>query len=115
MSKQIVKPFVPANALIFFNSKLVHANTPSKKPRDELDSSGNPLPNRLAVAVAFSPKSRRSQATLKRKRDAYFAGRTSNHWPCDRFSLKLPRVWDHIKGGKKLPTPPDDASRLALL
>merc|ERR1711879_1056780 len=97
---------------LFWNSKLVHANTPSTKPR--FTKAGKPFPNRLAMAVVFAPRDRRSEETRKRKCEAYLAGRTSNHWPCDRFSLKRPRPWDHIKGGKRLPKPRKDSDRLAL-
>lgn len=112
---QSIKPYVPENGFLLFDSKLVHGNCPATEPRNETSSSGQPLPNRLAVAVAFAPRSRRSEETRQRKIQAYFGARTSNHWPCDRFSLKQPRPWNFVKGGKTLPQPVQDPKRIRLL
>eukprot|EP00930_Biecheleria_cincta_P015637 TRINITY_DN12975_c0_g1_i2.p1 TRINITY_DN12975_c0_g1~~TRINITY_DN12975_c0_g1_i2.p1 ORF type:complete len:229 (-),score=44.22 TRINITY_DN12975_c0_g1_i2:137-823(-) len=59
MFEKAMKPLVPADSLILFNSKLLHASTPAAKPRES--DAANPVPNRLAVAVAFAPRERRSQ------------------------------------------------------
>ncbi|OLP92440.1 hypothetical protein AK812_SmicGene25753 [Symbiodinium microadriaticum] len=108
---KLVRPYVPAGGLLLFNSKLIHANDPGTVRRSEADG----LPNRLALAVAYSPRKRRSEATRKRKIQAYFNGSTSNHWPCDRFSLKTFRRNNAVRGSRKLPEPPKDAKRLRLL
>jgi len=106
---------MPANSLLLFNSRLVHANTTGTKRREEKGPGNLPLPNRLALAVCYAPRRRRSEETRTRKEEAYLAGKTANHWPCDRFSLKRPRLWDYTKGGRTLPKPPRVAKRLALL
>jgi len=115
LEAQMVKPYMPANSLLLFNSRLVHANTTGTKRREEKGPGNLPLPNRLALAVCYAPRRRRSEETRTRKEEAYLAGKTANHWPCDRFSLKRPRLWDYTKGGRKLPKPPRVAKRLALL
>lgn len=110
----VIKPYVPPNSLLVFNSRLVHANAPARERRQDTQA-GMPLPNRLGVAVCFAPRARRSEATRLKKEIAYFGGKTANHWPCDRFNLKRPHLWDHVRGGQKLPRPPKDPKRLALL
>mmetsp|Transcript_70043 Transcript_70043/g.163912 ORF Transcript_70043/g.163912 Transcript_70043/m.163912 type:complete len:380 (-) Transcript_70043:21-1160(-) len=108
---KLIRPYVPAGGLLLFNSKLIHANDPGTVRRSEADG----LPNRLALAVAYAPRKRRSEATRTRKIQAYFNGSTSNHWPCDRFSLKTFRRNNAVRGSRKLPEPPKDAKRLRLL
>jgi len=110
-----IKPYVPAGGLLVFNSKLVHANDPGRELRAESDSAGSAVPNRLAVALAFCPRERRSEATRKQKEKAYFNGSTSNHWPCDRFSLKSINPSSHIAACQRLPEPIRDQKRLKLL
>eukprot|EP00931_Biecheleriopsis_adriatica_P027994 TRINITY_DN16743_c1_g1_i1.p1 TRINITY_DN16743_c1_g1~~TRINITY_DN16743_c1_g1_i1.p1 ORF type:complete len:473 (+),score=75.02 TRINITY_DN16743_c1_g1_i1:47-1465(+) len=112
---RVIKPELPADSLLLFDSKLIHANDPGTTSRNEKDSKGVLLPDRLAVAVAFAPAERRSENTLKKKQEAYFKQSTSNHWPCDRFSLKKRSFQDYVKGGRFLPVPKNCSKRLKLL
>jgi len=116
LEAQVQKPNLPPNTMLFFNSRLVHANQAATAMRSNEASSGMPRLGRLGVCVAMAPSARRSQATLKRKETAYLRGQCSTHWPCDNFSLKAPPRWQTpLKGGQQLPFPPADPDRLALL
>eukprot|EP00930_Biecheleria_cincta_P054802 TRINITY_DN41201_c0_g1_i1.p1 TRINITY_DN41201_c0_g1~~TRINITY_DN41201_c0_g1_i1.p1 ORF type:complete len:409 (+),score=60.02 TRINITY_DN41201_c0_g1_i1:200-1426(+) len=111
-----VKPDVPADSLVFFNSRLVHASVCGQgvqRPRTHGDV---PRPARLGLCVAYAPRSRRSESTRRRKEKAYLDGQCSSHWPCDKFSLKpQPKHYQLLKGAVSLPKPLRIESRLALL
>ena len=110
---EVVKPNVPPDSMVFFNSRLVHASlcgSPQAPPRN------TPRPARLGLCVAYAPRSRRSEVTRRKKEKAYFEGKCSSHWPCDRFSLKPPlKHYQVLKGAVSLPPPPPSAERLSLL
>lgn len=111
-----VKPDVPPDSAVFFNSRLVHASVCGKVIRGPDPATKLPLPCRLGVCVAYAPRHRRSQETRVRKESAYLEGKCSSHWPCDNFSLKPPpRYFQNIPGAVRLPRPPADPERLALL
>mmetsp|Transcript_27837 Transcript_27837/g.54759 ORF Transcript_27837/g.54759 Transcript_27837/m.54759 type:complete len:490 (+) Transcript_27837:83-1552(+) len=113
---QALKLCIPADSAVFFNSRLIHANQAGAKVRPPDPVSSLPQPSRLGVAVAFAPRDRRSENTRIRKESVYFSGRASTHWPCDRFQVKkLNRVFQRIKGVRKLERPPAVPERLALL
>jgi len=67
-----IKPRVPDNGLILFNSRTIHASAPSSVVRWKEEAGKSlPRPNRVAVSVAMCPRSRRSNACLARKRRVY--------------------------------------------
>jgi len=114
---QAIKPDMPADSVIFFNSRLVHASVCGQgHARVHSTIEGLPRPARLGVCVAYAPRSRRSEATRRRKESVYLEGKCSSHWPCDSFSVKPPpRHFQVLKGAVSLPLPPKDPARLALL
>jgi len=113
-AQQAVKPWVPPDSLLVFNSRLIHAGEPSREER--LDpATGAKLPSRIALAVAFCPKRRRSEATRLRKLATYRSGLCSSHWADDHFVVKRASRFEYVPGLKKLPSPPDCPKRLALL
>mmetsp|Transcript_21580 Transcript_21580/g.50334 ORF Transcript_21580/g.50334 Transcript_21580/m.50334 type:complete len:433 (-) Transcript_21580:22-1320(-) len=113
---KVVKPNLPPNTMLFFNSRLVHANQPASTLRSNDPITNLPRPGRIGACVAMAPKSRRSSATLRRKEAAYYKGECSTHWPCDNFALKPKSKWQApLPGASRLPPPPEDPVRLALL
>lgn len=106
---QVLKPDVPPDSMIFFNSRLVHASQSGAQAPPQ-------RPARLGVCVAYAPRARRSEATRRKKEKAYLEGKCSSHWPCDRFSLKPPlKQYQLLKGATSLPPPPASGQRLSLL
>ena len=106
---QVLKPDVPPDSMIFFNSRLVHASQSGAQAPSQ-------RPARLGVCVAYAPRARRSEATRRKKEKAYLEGKCSSHWPCDRFSLKPPlKQYQLLKGATSLPPPPASGQRLSLL
>ena len=104
-----LKPNVPPDSVVFFNSRLVHAS---------VSGTGHVpgRPARLGVCVAYAPVARRSEPTRKKKEKAYLQGKCSSHWPCDNFSLKPPpKSFQILKGAVSLPPPQPLKERLALL
>lgn len=115
-SVEAFKPALPPDSAILFNSKLVHASSYGTTMREPDPDTGLPRPSRLGACVAFAPRSRRSEKTKTKKEAAYFQGKCSTHWPCDKFSLKPPhRVFQGVVGAQSLPPPPAVAERLAVL
>lgn len=105
---QAVKPDVPANALLVFDSRLLHASV------DAMTGKQGRL-ERLAIPVAMAPATRRGQGTKRKKEDLYYAGKASSHWPCDRMAPKRIAQWCYTIKGVKLPPPKADRERLALM
>lgn len=108
-SFQVLKPSVPPDSVVFFNSRLIHASvsgtqiTPGRAAR-------------LGLCVAYAPRARRSEQTRRKKEKAYLQGKCSTHWPCDNFSLKPPmKAYQMLKGARQLPPPPPLKERLDLL
>eukprot|EP00438_Fugacium_kawagutii_P018326 Skav212475 [mRNA] locus=scaffold385:379702:381305:- [translate_table: standard] len=105
-----LKPNVPPDSVVFFNSRLVHASVSGmgRVPHGQ--------PARLGVCVAYAPITRRSEQTRRKKEKAYLQGKCSSHWPCDNFSLKPPlKSFQILKGAVTLPPPRPLKERLALL
>jgi len=97
-----IKPRVPDNGLILFNSRTIHASTPSsvvrwkheaeyRRPRPAL-----PRPNRVGVSVSMCPRSRRSEACRSRKMRVYCNQGSTAHWPDDE--LHWPDEWTGVDG-----------------
>eukprot|EP00435_Cladocopium_sp_Y103_P064997 s1285_g26.t1 len=106
---QGMKPHMPPDSVIFFNSKLVHAS---------MDGTRAPTavrPLRLGRAVAFAPRERRSEECRVRKEAIYLMGGCTNHWPCNRMEEKKACRFEKLKDGAVLPAPPALAERLRLL
>mmetsp|Transcript_70828 Transcript_70828/g.196772 ORF Transcript_70828/g.196772 Transcript_70828/m.196772 type:complete len:335 (-) Transcript_70828:52-1056(-) len=82
-----IKPVVPRNHMLLFNSRLVHGSSPQVCDKA---ASGVAGVNRLAVPVQFMPKGRRSEETFERKRQAYMNGNGSNAKPDDSFKVRHP-------------------------
>lgn len=80
-----IKPVVPADHLLLFNSRTIHGSTP------EL-SYGSDVLTRLAVPVQFDPKAWRSSTTLEKKRKAYLDQRGSSANPTKHFRLMNPNL-----------------------
>lgn len=111
-----VKPDVPSDSILFFNSRLVHAAMGGRVLRADDPVTGLPRPSRLGACVAWAPRVRRSEKTRLRKEAMYFAGKCSTHWPCDRLAEKPPpKKWEILPGATPLPHPVADPSRLAML
>ena len=110
----VVKPNVPPDSIVFFNSRLVHASQTGACAPGLLSPCVRPA--RLGICVAYAPRSRRSEATRRKKEKAYLEGKCSSHWPCDRFSLKPPlKQYQILKGAVNLPPPSAIHERLSLL
>ena len=106
---QPLKPDVPPDSVVFFNSRLVHASVCGAGP-----VYGRPA--RLGVCVAMCPCARRSEVTRRKKEKAYLQGKCSTHWPCDNFALKPPmKSFQILKGAVSLPPPQPLKERLSLL
>eukprot|EP00435_Cladocopium_sp_Y103_P071750 s11_g38.t1 len=106
---QPLKPDVPPDSVVFFNSRLLHAS---------VCGTGHVCgrPARLGVCVAYAPVARRSEQTRRKKEKAYLQGKCSSHWPCDKFALKPPiKSFQILKGAVSLPPPQPLKERLLLL
>lgn len=104
-----LKPDVPPDSVVFFNSRLLHAS---------VCGTGHVCgrPARLGVCVAYAPVARRSEQTRRKKEKAYLQGKCSSHWPCDKFALKPPiKSFQILKGAVSLPPPQPLKERLSLL
>lgn len=110
-----VKPCMPPDSLLVFNSRLVHAGEAAREDRVDPET-GCPLMARIAVPLAFCPKTRRSEKVRQLKVNAYQRGLGATHWPDDRFCLKKASRWEYVKGLQTLPLPAmDKVERLNLL
>ena len=106
---QPLKPDVPPDSVVFFNSRLLHAS---------VCGTGHVCgrPARLGLCVAYAPVARRSEQTRRKKEKAYLQGKCSSHWPCDKFALKPPiKSFQILKGAVSLPPPQPLKERLLLL
>ena len=86
--EKTIKPHLPENSLLLFNSKVVHANAPADPERAKDFVAAGRLP-RLAAAVAFAPRARRSEQIKQKKAEGFRQGKATNHWPCS-YLLKKP-------------------------
>jgi len=98
-----IKPLVPGNGLILFNSRTIHASAPDMSTR-WLREPGPPHPNRVSVSVAMCPKSRRSEETRRYKVSILENSCSATHWADDEL-LNGP-VW-----GPETGVPPDTRLR----
>lgn len=78
-----IKPVVPADHLLVFNSRTIHGSTPQMHDRPGCI-------NRLAVPVCFMPKAWRSESTLQLKRDTFLRQQCSFHRADDMFCVAHP-------------------------
>ncbi len=86
-----IKPHIPANSLLIFNSRLIHASCSGKnKFVDRLE--------RLSFCVSYTPRAWRSEETLAKKKDVYTKGQSSAHWADDNFRVLRPGQFEHKKG-----------------
>ena len=73
------KLIIPANCLVLWNSKTIHANEGMMKPEVEF--------NRLTCYVAFQPKHSRPQSIYNKRLIAYKNGCATSHY-ANRCELK---------------------------
>ena len=73
------KLLIPANSMVLWNSKTIHANTHMTKKKMEI--------NRLTAYITYVPKSRQSREIIEARRLGYMAGDTTSHW-ADRHEVK---------------------------
>lgn len=97
-----IKPYVPDNGLILFDSRTIHANAPSSVVRWRQEAQQRhprptlPRPNRVGVSVAMCPRARRSEACRSRKMRVYMNQGSTAHWPDDE--LHWPDEWTGADG-----------------
>lgn len=80
-----IKPVVPKDHLLVFNSRTIHGSSPQLRDRPD-----RTCINRLAVPVQFMPKKRRSEATLRLKQMVYLKQTGSFAKPDDQFRIAKP-------------------------
>lgn len=104
MLSKAVKPVIPKNSLLIFNSRTIHAST-----------GGKTYNTRLTMCVCYAPKEWRNEETLKKKKTAYAKGQSCAHWPDDNFRILKAGQFEHRQGLSRLITSPLTPERLALL
>jgi len=119
-----IKPFVPANGLILFCSRTIHASSPDAearwlRERRSLEPPPEPpRPNRVAVSVSMCPRGRRSPQALFYKMTLVKSQCSTTHWADDEV-LKG-KAWGRDEGQvgagkfKVLPTPGREHERQRL-
>ena len=88
--KKAVKLLIPANCLVLWNSKTIHANTGMTNKLKEKHL------NRLTAYITFCPKSRRSHDIFNKRIGGYIKGDSTSHW-ADRHEIK--QLPFHVKKG----------------
>jgi len=73
------KLLIPANCLVLWNSKTIHANTHMTKKIMEI--------NRLTAYITYVPKSRQTPEIIEKRRAGYLSADTTSHW-ADRHEVK---------------------------
>ena len=83
---------VPKGAMLLWDSRVVHCNTPPKAPR--------PIPRfRYVIYVCMTPKSWCDEINLDKRKKAFYEMRMTTHWPHDvTLFPKIPNTY-----GEKLP------------
>lgn len=105
--KRAVKPQIPKNSLLIFNSRTIHASSSGKNVfPDRLE--------RLCFCVSYTPRSWRSEKTLEKKKESYAKGQSSAHWADDNFRVLRPGQFEHKKGLIKYNVREPDLSRTIL-
>jgi len=67
---------------VLWDSRTIHSGYPAIEPRALPEKSSVKLPLRRLVAyVCMTPKSRMSATLAERRKQAYFLGWTTSHWP----------------------------------
>lgn len=81
-----VKLLLPPNCFVLWNSKTIHANTgiPCTKGSRKDDP---PVLNRLTAYITYVPRTRTSVETTERRKQAYYEGATTSHWP-EKLEIK---------------------------
>lgn len=110
-NNQIIKPYIPENSMILFNSRTIHANIGDQINR------GVPELNRLSLSIAFAERKTRNKQTLEMKKKLYSEQKCSAHWPGDQTRVIPPSQYEMRTrdGLQKLPLPPNNQTRLDLL
>lgn len=77
----------PAGSMVFWDSRLIHCGIPQMKEREK--------PNYRCVAyICMTPRSRATQANLKKKQKAFEEQRLTSHWPHKpKLFSKNPRTY----------------------
>lgn len=75
---KLVKLLIPEHCLTLWNSRTVHCNSNDLRDRPDLD--GKPQMNRLTSFVTWMPKAWRSEEVLRKKKEAWEAGKCTSHW-----------------------------------
>ena len=70
--KETVKLLIPANCLVLWNSKTIHANHGMGKKERGL--------NRLTCYITYQPKKLRNEKTKQNRIKAYLEAETTSHW-----------------------------------
>jgi len=86
--KKAVKLLIPANCLVLWNSKTIHANTGMTNKLKNMHL------NRLTAYITFCPKSRRSQEMFNKRIGGYLKAESTSHW-ADRHEIK--KLPFHVK------------------
>jgi len=87
-----IKPRVPANGMILFSSRTIHASSPDAEARwlrEKLTwdpPPERPRPNRIAVSVSMCPRGRRSSQTLLYKMTLVKSQCSTTHWADDEVT-----------------------------
>lgn len=73
------KLLIPANCMVLWNSKTIHANTHMTKKGMEM--------NRLTAYITYVPKIRQTKEIVEARKMGYLKGDTTSHW-ADRHEVK---------------------------
>ena len=89
-----------AGDMVFWDSRTIHCGQGPVKGRTHPKF-------RMVTYVSMQPKDMASQTDLKRKREAFQAGRTTSHWAAKtKLFAKMPRTYGKKTPATKAPPPP---------
>lgn len=71
-----IKVCAPAGTLFLWDSRTVHCNQPPSPTRNSVD----PIP-RMVIYICMTPASMCTPSELEKKRQAFWNGDTTSHWP----------------------------------
>lgn len=96
-----IKLCVPAGALVIWDSRTIHCNTPAANNKFTAAPKGHNavIPDRIVAYICMSPRPSQHHILmnlLKQKRKAVHEGITTNHWPDEFHPSRTapPRVGD---------------------
>jgi len=76
-----IKVCAKAGEMIVWDSRTIHCNAPATKAR-ELPTDGSLLePRRLVAYVCMTPLKRLTRSVAEKRKNAYYKGDTTSHWP----------------------------------